>query len=202
MTKVAKKQKLLGQLLGQSHDNKDTEKKILLQLRNAQSFESGFRALVQTYQERLYWHIRQMVNLHDDADEVMQNTFIKVYKGIQKFRGEAKLYTWLYRIATNECISFLKKKKKYATLDLDDGASGMANNLEADSYFDGDKATIILKQALETLPEKQKQVFVLRYFDELSYKEISDILDTSVGGLKASYHHAVKKIEDFVKSRV
>ena len=189
-------------MLGQSQDNKDTEKKILLQLRSAQSFESGFRALVQTYQERLYWHIRQMVNLHDDADEVMQNTFIKVYKGIQKFRGDAKLYTWLYRIATNECISFLKKKKKYATVELDDGESGIANRLEADSYFDGDKATSILKQALETLPEKQKQVFILRYFDELAYKEISEMLNTSVGGLKASYHHAVKKIEAFVKSQV
>lgn len=186
-------------MLGQSQHNKDTEKKILLQLRSAQSFESGFRALVQTYQERLYWHIRQMVNLHDDADEVMQNTFIKVYKGIQKFRGDAKLYTWLYRIATNESISFLKKKKKYATVELDDGESGIANRLEADSYFDGDKATIILKEALETLPKKQKQVFILRYFDELTYKEISEMLDTSVGGLKASYHHAVKKIEAFVK---
>lgn len=189
-------------MLGQTQHNKDTEKKILSQLRSPQSFERGFRDLVQTYQERLYWHIRQMVNIHDDADEVMQNTFIKIYKGIKNFRGDAKLYTWLYRIATNECITFLKKKKKHATVELDDGESGVANTLKADNYFDGDQATLLLKQALETLPEKQKQVFVMRYYDELTYNEISEMLETSVGGLKASYHHAVKKIEAFVKSHV
>jgi len=189
-------------LLGEFQHSKDTEKEILLQLRSSKSFNAGFSLLVKTYQERLYWHIRQMVNVHDDADEVLQNAFIKIFKGIKNFRGDAKLYTWLYRIATNECITFLKKKKKYATVELDNEDSGIADSLKADSYFDGDDATYILKQALETLPEKQKQVFVLRYFDELTYKEISTMLDTSVGGLKASYHHAVKKIEAFVKKRV
>ncbi|BDS14423.1 RNA polymerase sigma factor [Aureispira anguillae] len=189
-------------MLGESKDNKDTEKKILSQLRTPQSFEKGFRNLVQSYQERLYWHIRQMVNGHNDADEVLQNTFIKIYKGIKNFRGDSKLYTWLYRIATNECITFLKKKKKYATIDLDHEEGGLVNTLQADNYFDGDKATLLLNQALNCLPDKQRQVFVLRYFDELTYKEMSELLETSVGGLKASYHHAVKKIELFVKENL
>ncbi len=141
-----------------------------------------------------------MVTLHDDADEVLQNTFIKIFKGIKNFRGESKLYTWLYRIATNESLTFLKKRKKYATIELDNEESGIYNTLKADSYFDGDEATIILNKALETLPSKQKQVFIMRYYDQLTYKDISDMLDTSVGGLKASYHHAVKKIESFVKN--
>lgn len=189
-------------MLGQSEHNKDTEKKILSELRKAQSFESGFRKLVQLYQERLYWHIRQMLDSHDDTDEVLQNTFIKVYKGIKHFRGDSKLYTWMYRIATNESITFLKKKKKYATIDLDHEESGLAHKLKADDYFDGNQATQLLKRALDCLPDKQRQVFVLRYYDELSYKEMSEILDTSVGGLKASYHHAVKKIETFVKENI
>jgi RNA polymerase sigma factor (sigma-70 family) len=187
------------ELPAESKNNKDTEKKILSQLRNSQSFERGFSTLVQSYQERLYWHIRKMVTLHDDADEVLQITFIKIFKGIINFRGDSKLYTWLYRIATNECLTFLKKRKKYATVDLDNEESGIFNTLKADTYFDGDEATIILNNALETLPVKQKQVFIMRYYDQLSYKDISEMLGTSVGGLKASYHHAVKKIESFVK---
>jgi RNA polymerase sigma factor (sigma-70 family) len=182
--------------------NKGTEKKILSQLRKPQSFEKGFRFLVQTYQERLYWHIRQMVNLHDDADEVLQNTFIKVYRGIKNFRGDAQLYTWMYRIATNEALTFLKKEKKRATVGLDNEESGLIGTLEADKYFDGDKAILLLQEALEKLPKKQRQVFVFRYYDELSYNEISEIVGTSVGGLKASYHHAVKKIEAYVKENI
>ena len=197
-TRNTKHQKLLGQ----TQHNKDTEKKILLQLRSSESFDKGFRNLVQTYQERLYWHIRQMVNLHDDADEVLQNTFIKIYKGIKNFRGDSKLYTWLYRIATNECMTFLKKKQKHMTVALDNEEGSVAHTLKADNYFDGDKVDVLLKQALATLPEKQRQVFVLRYFDELSYNDISELLNTSVGGLKASYHHAVKKIEAFVKNNI
>lgn len=182
--------------------NKDTEKIILSQLRKPQSFEKGFRFLVQTYQERLYWHIRKLVNLQDDTDEVLQNTFIKVYRGIANFRGDAQLYTWMYRIATNEALTFLKKKKKHATVDLDNEESGLMESLEADKYFDGDRATVLLQEALEQLPEKQRQVFVFRYYDELSYKEISEIVDTSVGGLKASYHHAVKKIEIYLRENI
>ena len=182
--------------------NKDTEKKILSQLRKPQSFEKGFRLLVQTYQERLYWHARQLVNVHDDADEVLQNTFIKVYRGIKNFRGEAQLYTWMYRITTNEALTFLKKKKRRATVGLDNEKSGLIERLEADKYFDGDRATILLQEALKQLPEKQRQVFVFRYYDELSYNEISEIVGTSVGGLKASYHHAVKKIEVYVRANI
>ena len=186
----------------QHKKDKDTEKNILLQLRNSQSFEKGFRLLVQTYQERLYWHIRKMVIIHDDADEVLQNTFIKVFKGFKNFRGDAKLYAWLYRIATNECLTFLKKRKKHSTIDLDNDESGIANSLKADSYFSGDDAIVVLNKAMDILPKKQKQVFVMRYYDQLSYKDISEMLDTSVGGLKASYHHAVKKIERYVKDNV
>jgi RNA polymerase sigma-70 factor (ECF subfamily) len=189
-------------LLESVQHNKDTEKIILSQLRKPQSFEKGFRFLVQTYQERLYWHIRKLVNLQDDTDEVLQNTFIKVYRGITKFRGDAQLYTWMYRIATNEALTFLKKKKKHATVDLDNEESGLMESLEADKYFDGDRATVLLQEALEQLPEKQRQVFVFRYYDELSYKEISEIVDTSVGGLKASYHHAVKKIEIYLRENI
>ena len=191
-------------MLGEPQHNKDkdTEKNILLQLRDAQSFEKGFRLLVQTYQERLYWHIRKMVTIHDDADEVLQNTFIKTFKGFKNFRGDAKLYTWLYRIATNECLTFLKKRKRHSTVELDNEESGIANSLKADSYFNGDDAIVVLNKALDILPKKQKQVFIMRYYDELSYKDISEMLNTSVGGLKASYHHAVKKIERFVKDNV
>jgi len=189
-------------LLKSAEHNKGTEKKILSQLRESQSFDKGFRFLVETYQERLYWHIRKMVNLHDDADEVLQNTFIKVYRGIAKFRGDAQLYTWMHRIATNEALTFIKKKKKRATVDLDNEESGLIETLEADRYFDGDKATILLQAALEELPTKQRQVFAFRYHDELSYNEISKIVGTSVGGLKASYHHAVKKIEAYVRENM
>lgn len=185
-----------------SEHNKDTEKNILSQLRNSQSFERGFSLLVHEYKERLYWHIRNMVQNHDDADEVLQNTFIKVFKGFKNFRGDAKLYTWLYRIASNESITFLNKRKKQATIDIDNEDIGLLHVLKADSYFDSEKATLLLNKALEILPTKQKQVFIMRYFDQLAYKDISAVLETSIGGLKASYHHAVKKIEVFIKENV
>lgn len=178
--------------------NKDTEKKILSQLRKPQSFEQGFSALVQTYQERLYWHIRSMVGDHHAADEVLQNTFIKIYKGIKNFRGEAALYTWMHRIATNESLSYLKKRKRRATVALEDGPAGVLASKGSTDGLNGDQITQLLQRALETLPEKQQQVFIGRYYDNLSYKELSSRSGTSVGGLKASYHHAVKKIEAFV----
>ncbi len=178
--------------------NKDTEKKILSQLRKPQSFEQGFSALVQTYQERLYWHIRSIVGEHHEADEVLQNTFIKIYKGFKNFRGDAALYTWMHRIATNESLTHLKKQQRQATIALDESPSGAwANQGSADS-LDGDQITRLLQQALSLLPEKQQQVFLWRYYEDLSYQEISKRSGTSVGGLKASYHHAVKKIEAFV----
>jgi len=154
--------------------------------------EQGFRLLMVTYQERLYAHIRRMVNEHEDANDVLQNTFIKVFRSIERFQGNSQLYTWLYRIATNETITFLNKKKKKSTTSIDNEELNIANRLSADSYFDGESAQRSLKRALESLPEKQKLVFNMRYYDEMPYQVISEVLETSVGALKASYHHAVK----------
>jgi RNA polymerase sigma-70 factor (ECF subfamily) len=178
-----------------------TDQEILSLLQTDQSAEKGFRMLMQKYQERLYWHIRRMVTEHDDANDVIQNTFIKVFKSIKRFEGKSQLYTWLYRIATNEAITFLNKRKKKQTESLDNEESGRINTLKSDPYFDGDHAILLLQEALEQLPEKQKKVFNLRYFDEMSYKEMSDVLDTSVGALKASFHHALKKVQAYLKEQ-
>jgi len=176
-----------------------SDDEILALLRNEHSYESGFRKLMQKYQERLYWHIRRMVFEHDDANDVIQNTFVKVFRSIDRFEGKSQLYTWLYRIATNEAITFLNKKKKKSTSSIDNEELNLSNQLKADEYFDGDEAQRRLQQALTILPEKQRLVFNMRYFDEMSYQEISEVLDTSVGALKASYHHAVKKIEGYFR---
>lgn len=171
------------------------DSEILELLRNSSQYELGFSALVQKYKEPLYWHIRRMVLIHEDADDVLQNVFIKVYKSIDRFREEAKLYTWLYRIASNESLTFLRKKKlKYA-----DGDNTIAN-LKQDPYFNGDQIQLALKEAIERLPKKQKQVFIMRYYDELTYKDMAEILDSSIGSLKASYHHASKKIEEYLRT--
>jgi RNA polymerase sigma-70 factor (ECF subfamily) len=175
------------------------EDQIVALIRTDAGFESGFRNLVQRYQERLYWHIRRMVDNHDDANDIIQNTLIRVYKSINRFEGKSSLYTWLYRIATNETLTFINKKKKKATIGIDNEMNTLEQKLVSDDYFDGDFIQISLYKAINTLPEKQKLVFNMRYYDEMSYKEISDILETSVGGLKASYHHAVKKIEKYIK---
>ena len=163
------------------------------------SKDGGFRSLMHQFQEPIYWHIRRMVTLHDDANDVVQNTFIKVYKNIEKFNMDSKLYTWIYRIATNESLTFLKKRKKKQTQAIDGDEYSLENKLSSDPYFDGNAAELVLQKAIFLLPEKQKAVFNLRYYDEISYKDMSEMLDTSVGALKASYHHAVKKIEDFIK---
>ena len=157
--------------------------------------------LMDAYQERLYRHVRRIVHTHADADDALQNTFIKVFRSIDKFRGQSKLYTWLYRIATNEAITVLQQRRKRQTADFDD-ETGLENRLTADPHFNGDEAQIILYQAIETLPDKQREVFRLRYFEEMPYAEMSDLLDTSVGALKASYHHAVKKVESYVSAQV
>ena len=175
-----------------------SDEQILHLLQSEKNMEQGFRLLISKYQERLYNHIRRMVNEHQDANDVIQNTFIKVFKNIAKFEGNAQLYTWLYRIATNETITFLNKKKRKSTTSIDDSELDMANRLSADTYFDGDEAQAKLEEALTTLPDKQKLVFNMRYYDEMPYQAISDVLGTSVGALKASYHHAVKKIELFI----
>lgn len=176
-----------------------TEEELIAGLQSDTQRERAFRVLVERYQERLYWHIRRFVLHHEDANDVIQNTFIKAWKGIGNFRADSKLYTWLYRIATNESINYLNKRKQLRTEDADDEtAASRASGLQADPYFDGDEAERKLYEALETLPEKQRAVFQLRYFEELKYEEISEITGTTPGGLKASYHHAVKKIEQYL----
>jgi RNA polymerase sigma-70 factor, ECF subfamily len=178
----------------------NTDEHILNLLNNQATYERGFRLLMQTYQEPLYKHVRRLVIYHDDANDVIQNTFIKIFRNIERFEGKSKLFTWLYRIATNEAITFLNSKNRKETDTLDDpNGSYVAQSLKADTFFDGDDIQKKLLQALATLPDKQKAVFNLRYYDEMPYEEMSQVLDTSVGALKASYHHAVKKVEAFFK---
>lgn len=160
----------------------------------------GFRIIVERYSQKLYWHIRRLVILHDDADDALQNTFISAWKNINKFRSESSVYTWLYAIATNEALALINKRNKNNTVSIDDLGSWFANSQEGDSWFDGDEAQVKLQNAILQLPEKQRVVFNLKYYDEMSYEDMSKILKTSVGALKASYHHAVKKIEDFVRN--
>ncbi len=159
----------------------------------------AFERIVREYSEQLYWQIRRMVLTHDDANDVLQNTFIKAWTNLDSFRGEAKLSTWLYRIAINECLTFLNRQRAISQLSIDDVDTNRLNQLEGDSYFDGDEAQLQFQKALHTLPEKQRLVFNLKYFQEMKYEEMSEVLGTSVGALKASYHHAVKKIEAFLK---
>ncbi|MDM1294728.1 RNA polymerase sigma factor [Sphingobacterium sp. N143] len=160
--------------------------------------EEAFRLLLKKYQQKIYWHVRRMVIDHDDADDVVQDIFVKVWKNLGGFREDSQLYTWLYRIATNECITFLNKKKQKQNVSLDDDTTAyLAETLADGNYFNGDKAQMKLQQALLTLPEKQKLVFNMKYFEDMKYEEISEVLGTSVGALKASYHLAVKKIESF-----
>ncbi|MDR0811519.1 MAG: sigma-70 family RNA polymerase sigma factor [Paludibacter sp.] len=171
----------------------DTELQIMLTDPDKRS--DAFSRVVRLYQERIYWHIRKMVLLHDDANDVMQNTFLKAWNGLDGFRGDSQISTWLYRIATNETLTFLANKKAKAALSVDAVDLNVANYLRADAYFDGDELQADLQQAIATLPEKQRLVFNMRYYEEMPYEEMEEILGTSVGALKASYHHAVKKIE-------
>ena len=175
------------------------EETLIENLKQKDTQAKAFEVLINTYKERLYWHIRRIVLNHDDTDDVLQNTFIKIFRNIDKFKGDSKLYSWMYRIATNEALTFLKVKSKKLGVDNEELQERMANNLQADVYFEGDEIQLKLQKAIALLPEKQKLVFNMKYFEELKYEEISEILETSVGGLKASYHLAVKKIEDSLK---
>jgi len=161
--------------------------------------EEAFNALVMKYQERLYYHIRKIVISHEDADDALQNTFLKVWRSVSGFRSDASLFTWLYRIATNEALTLLKQKKKRTFAPWVDVESKMGDALKSDPWFDGDRIQLQLQQAILKLPEKQRLVFNMKYFDELKYEDMAQILGTSVGALKASYHHAVKKIEASMK---
>lgn len=173
---------------------------ILARFQDPKAQNQAFSLLVKKYQQRLYWHIRKIVIGHDDANDVLQNTFIKIWKGLKNFRYNSQLYTWMYRIATNESLSFLSDKQKkqlgFGNIEIE---QMLLRTLEGDTYFDGDAAQKELQRAILTLPEKQRLVFNMKYFDDLKYDEISQILETSVGALKASYHHAVKKVEAFLK---
>jgi RNA polymerase sigma-70 factor (ECF subfamily) len=161
--------------------------------------EYAFTLIVKKYQQKLYYHIRRMVKDHDDADDVLQNTLIKVWAGLKNFREEANLYTWLYRIATNETLTFLGKNKQVQLVPVEKKANAVATHAEGDSSVIGtDDIYKKLEKAIETLPEKQRLVFNMKYFDEMPYEKMSQVLDTSVGALKASFHHAVKKIEEYL----
>ncbi len=174
------------------------DNELLLQFKNEATRERAYTAIIKKYQERLYWHVRRMVVGHEDANDVLQNMFIKVWKNLDKFREDSQLYTWMYRIATNESLTFLEKAKKRQSISIDDDESPIMNKLESDTEYDGNKVEWKLQQAIQRLPDKQKAVFNLRYFEEMPYEEMSRVLETSEGALKASYHHAVKKIEDFI----
>ncbi|MCB0426353.1 MAG: RNA polymerase sigma factor [Flavobacteriaceae bacterium] len=166
---------------------------------NEKTKDHGFSLLVATYKERLYWHIRNIVKSHDDTDDVLQNTFIKVFRSLSGFKGESKLYSWLYRIATNEAITFINRKSKLMQISNEEVTELAIKNLESDVYFEGNEIQLKLQKAITLLPQKQQLVFNMKYFQEMKYKDMSDILDTSEGALKASYHLAVKKIEDYLK---
>jgi RNA polymerase sigma factor (sigma-70 family) len=172
----------------------------IAELKNGKTKEKAFRILISKYKERLYWHIRKIVISHDDADDVLQNTFIKIFRNIDKFNEQSKLYSWMYRIATNESITFINKRAKERNVDISDYHEQLASTLESDVHFSGDEIQLILQKAIATLPQKQQLVFNMKYFDEIKYNEMSEILETSVGALKASYFHAVKKIENYIKT--
>ncbi|WP_163515410.1 RNA polymerase sigma factor [Gelidibacter japonicus] len=174
------------------------EKELILRLTSEATKDSAFKELLQLYKERLYWHIRKIVVSHDDTDDILQNTFIKVYKNIHSFKGESKLFSWIYRIATNEAFTHLKRNSKLRSVDNEELQDQTIDNLEADVYFEGSEIQLKLQKAIATLPEKQKLVFNMRYFDDLKYSDMSEILETSEGALKASYHIAVKKIEAYL----
>lgn len=178
-----------------------TDEQILTLMRDAHTLERGLKLLMDKYQSPLYRHLRRMVNDHEDANDLLQNCFIKAYRHIGQFEGKSKLYTWLYRIAANEAVTFLNGKKRRATDSIDVHERFLGNTLHADEPVDGEALQQQLQRAMDTLPQKQKLVFSLRYYDELPYEEMSQILQTSVGALKASYHHAVKKIEHFFSDK-
>ena len=174
------------------------EEQLVVELKTVSTREHAFRELMSLYKERLYWHIRKIVISHDDSDDVLQNTFIKVYKNIDKFKGDSKLYSWMYRIATNEAITHLNKNAKRYSISNEEAQMNAINNLTSDVYFEGDEIQLKLQKAIAKLPQKQQLVFNMKYFDDIKYKEMSEILETSEGALKASYHIAVKKIESYL----
>lgn len=175
-----------------------SDEEILNLYKEESSRNMALHHLIEKYQQKIYWQIRKIVIDHDDADDVMQNTFIKVWKGLENFKEESQLFTWLYRIATNEALTFLRQKQKRNTVSLEPIEYQLSQSLESDEYFKGDAIQLKLQQAILSLPEKQRVVFNMRYYDEMPYEQMSEVLETSVGALKASYHHAAKKIEEYL----
>lgn len=176
------------------------EKEFISELLNPKTQNVAFKQLLSQYKKPLYYHIRNIVIIHDDADDVLQNTFIKIFTNLSKFNGNSKLYSWMYRIATNEALTFLQQKSKKTGISVEEIQNKAIQNLESDVYFEGDEIQLKLQKAIATLPEKQQLVFKMKYFQEMKYEEMSEILETSIGALKASFHIASKKIEEFLKS--
>ncbi|SVB97774.1 uncharacterized protein METZ01_LOCUS250628 [marine metagenome] len=176
-----------------------SDKEILHLFNNPDTKKQGFNLLVRTFQERVYFHVRKIVIDHDDANDVVQNIFLKVWKALPNFKGESKIYTWLYRISTNESLTFLKNNRKHLFSSIEDITEELTSKIEG-SYFDGNEIELKLQKAILTLPNKQRLVFNMRYFDEIKYKEMAEILETSVGALKASYHHAKQKIKKYLEN--
>ncbi|MBD1383800.1 sigma-70 family RNA polymerase sigma factor [Mucilaginibacter rigui] len=174
------------------------DEEILNKFRDEKTRNEAFNLLLRKYQQKIYWHVRRMVIDHDDADDIVQDVFIKIWKNLPGFRNDAQLYTWMYRIATNECITFLNKKKAKNNVSFDDVDYELADTLSSSDQFNGDQIQRKLQEAILTLPDKQRLVFNMKYFDDMKYEDMSDVLGTSVGALKASYHLAVKKIEAFI----
>lgn len=172
-----------------------SDKELMIRFQEPSQRNAVFLVVVERYQKRMYWHVRKFVLDHEDANDIVQNVFIKAWKNLPGFRQEAELFTWLYRIACNETFSFLKQKKTRLGISIDEHGESIVHQLISDPLFTGEEIHAKLMQAIETLPDKQKQVFNLKYFEEMKYEDMSVLLDTSVGALKASYHHAVKKIE-------
>src|SRR6186997_420994 len=175
-----------------------TDSELLLQFRNPITKEKAYTTLIKKYQEKLYWHVRRMVIEHEDANDVLQNVLIRVWNGLQNFREDSQLYTWLYRVATNECLTYLEQQKKRSSVSLSDVESGLENKIKSDKHFDANKVEWKLQLAIQQLPDKQRVVFGLRYFDEMPYEEMSRVLETSEGAINPSYQQAVKKIEDYM----
>ena len=180
-------------------ENNYNEADIIARLKNEDGRSAAFSAVVNRYSQQIYWHIRRMVLCHEDADDLVQNTFIKAWTSIEKFRGESQISTWLYRIAINETLTFLNKNRNN-TVSLDSPEGAIADMLESDPYFNGDRADALFSEAVSRLPEKQRLAFNMKYYENMKYEEMSEILGTSVGALKASYHIAVKKIEEYLEN--
>lgn len=178
------------------------EATILIQLQQAETRHKAFEHIVRTYSEQLYWQIRRMVLSHEDANDVLQNTFVKAWKSILSFRGESLLSTWLYRIAHNEALNFLERQHTMDSVEIDSAEGASVVQIESDVWFDGNEAQRLLQKAVQSLPAKQRAVFNMKYFQEMKYEEMSEILGTSQGALKASYHLAVKKIHSFLEENL